>query len=73
MWNWEHHDMMGGMGLVWLLIAIVIAAVVWVSIGARYRRRRDEEETPEQVVKRRYANGEIDRETYEKTLEDLRR
>lgn len=34
--------------------------------------RRDEE-TPEEILKRRYARGEIEREDYQRRLEDLRR
>jgi glyoxylase-like metal-dependent hydrolase (beta-lactamase superfamily II) len=31
------------------------------------------DETPEQILKRRYAKGEIEREEYQRRLEDLRR
>ena len=31
------------------------------------------DETPEQILKRRYARGEIEREEYQRRLEDLRR
>jgi uncharacterized membrane protein len=34
--------------------------------------RRDDE-TPEQILKRRYAKGEIDSEEYQHRLADLRR
>ena len=31
------------------------------------------DETPEQILKRRYAKGEIERDEYERRLKDLRR
>jgi hypothetical protein len=34
---------------------------------------RSTEESAEQILKRRYARGEIDREDYERRLNDIRR
>jgi len=34
---------------------------------------RSTEESAEQILKRRYARGEIDREDYERRLDDIRR
>lgn len=63
------------MGLFWILvIAIVIAAIVWaVRSGTDSSRGKPQGESPEEVLKRRYARGEISREEYEQTLSDLRR
>jgi putative membrane protein len=64
---------MGGwMGLWWILIIAAIAAVIGFAVVAS-RRGGASRASPEQALKRRYANGEIDRETYERTLSDLRR
>ena len=63
---------MGGMGLVWILL---LAALVAVVVIAGQRSRRGELNvggSAEQTLKRRYASGEIDRETYERMLSDLR-
>ena len=74
-WKWP----MMGMGLFWiLLIALVIAAVVWaVRSGSSSSRAgppgEPRGESPEETLKRRYAQGEISREEYEQTLSDLRR
>ncbi len=62
---------MGWMIFWWALAAVLAIAVVW-ALLARWGRRPDER-SPEQVLKERYARGEIDRETYERMLEDLRR
>ena len=67
--HWDGWHMGGWMGFWWLFIVLVLIALVWFAVIAP--RRSDE--SPEQAVKRRYANGEIDRETYERTLSDLRR
>jgi putative membrane protein len=69
-WNSDWH--MGWMGLWWILIVPVLIALVWFALSAR-RRRDGARESPEQVLKRRYANGELDGETYERKLEELRK
>lgn len=61
------------MMLVWLF---VVGAVVWLVWRALRERSvagecRDQT-TAEELLKRRYAEGEIERETYERMLDDLR-
>jgi uncharacterized membrane protein len=64
---------MGWMSLWWwIFIVPVLIAVVWFALSAA-RRKDSAQESPDQVLKRRYANGEMDRGTYERKLEDLRR
>jgi putative membrane protein len=67
---------MGGMGwwmALWWVLALL--ALVWfvrlVARGGGIAARDDE--SPEQILKRRYARGEIEREDYQRRLEDLRR
>ena len=57
----------------WILIVPVVIAVVWFALSATRRRGDGVQESPEQVLKRHYANGEIDSETYERKLEELRK
>jgi hypothetical protein len=60
---------MGWMMIWWILGFATIAAVLWVVLaGGRGGLR----ESPEQILKRRYAAGEIDRETYHRMLTDIR-
>jgi putative membrane protein len=61
---------MGWMGLGWLLLAATIAFVVWAAARAS-RGAGGESGSPREVLKRRYAKGEIDRETYQRMLRDL--
>ncbi len=70
-WLW-----MAFMPLLWI---VVIGLVVWVVIrltqgprGGRYREDgRERRETPEEILDRRYASGEIDTETYTEARERL--
>lgn len=71
--HWDGYWHMGWMWIWWLLILVVVAAVAWVVVTAARKSGGPAQETPEQVLKRRYAKGEIDRETYQRMLEDLRR
>jgi len=71
MWNGQMG--WGGMGILWVILAlIVIAGVLTIYQGVR-EARRQRQDTPEQVIKRRYAKGEIDRDTYQRMLDDLRK
>lgn len=69
-WNGDWH--MGWMWIWWLLGIAAVAATLWVVVSAG-RRNGGTDESPEQVLRRRYAKGEIDRETYERMLQDLRK
>lgn len=73
MWGW---GMMGaGMGvamiLFWVVIIVLaIAAVRWLLAAAPGRPGAGE--TAEDILKKRYARGEIQKEEYEAKLRDLR-
>lgn len=77
----ESEAWMGGMWFVWLLVLLLVVAVGWFAASAASRGRRLRSngpqepggESPEQTLKRRYANGEVDRETYQRMLADLKR
>lgn len=53
------------MGVPWVVILVV--AVVLIG------RSRGGPESPENVLKRRYASGEINKDQYDRMLQDLRR
>jgi putative membrane protein len=54
----------------WLAVLILLVWVVARGAGSQSWRI---DETPEQILKRRYARGEIEREEYERRLSDLRK
>ena len=70
--GWAGH----GVGLVLMLLfwALVIVALVFLAraLMARTGRRRSDEAALE-ILKRRYAQGEIDREEFERKRSDLMR
>jgi putative membrane protein len=63
-WGWSW--------IFWVFLIIVAALIVAWALGPR-RRVRYSSQTPEEILKMRYARGEIDREEYQRRLEDLRR
>jgi putative membrane protein len=77
--HWDYGWQMGGMWLFWLLGLLLLAALVWVIVRTASnaqgssRAASREDDSPETILKRRYARGEIDRDEYERRLEDLRR
>ena len=72
--------MMGGFGamfLVPLLVIVILGVVIWVAVGATQKTGAGSDgsdyktETPLDILKRRYARGEIDKEEYETKKKDL--
>lgn len=63
---------MAGMWLWWLIATVVIAAVAWAVVRSTLRDNGEAAESAEDVLKRRYAAGEIEKEEYDKRLRDLR-
>lgn len=64
-----------GMALFWIVVVgLIVAVVVWLAnSGAGGRFGPPRQESPEDILKRRYARGEIDDEEYHRRLEELRR
>ena len=59
---------MGGMGFGWFIWIIVVAVVVWGILQFTNRNQlqnSSNSETPLDILKRRYANGEITKEEFE--------
>jgi len=70
MYGWDGGWHMGWMGLGWLLLAILVAVVAWGTTRLAQGTHRAGS-SPREVLKMRYAKGEIDRDTYERMLRDL--
>ena len=71
---WWHHEGFGWFalfgGLLWLILWGTIIYLV-VSVVASGREHRPREDDPLEIVKRRYAKGEITREEFEQIRKDL--
>ena len=63
---------MGGF-FIWVLFWIGISALIWHGRGGRsYRHRHGfSEQTPLDILKTRYAKGEIDKQEFEEKKKDL--
>jgi putative membrane protein len=71
---WPYMGSMGWWMVLWWLVAIVVLVlVVRLVAGSLGVPGTRADEPPEQILKRRYAKGEIEREEYQRRLEDLRR
>lgn len=71
---WPYMGSMGWwMAFGWVIGLAVLILLVWViaRTAGGFPGRADE--SPEQILKRRYARGEIDREEYDRRLTDIRR
>ena len=76
MWRWDgfHAGWMGWWMGLWMLFWLgVLILLVWIVARAASSKGWRTDETPEQILKRRYARGEIEREEYERRLTDLRK
>lgn len=68
--------MMGGfgMGWWWIIGIIVLIAVIW-PVSQRFTRSnnvpRETEKTALDILKERYANGEINKQEFEERKQDL--
>jgi putative membrane protein len=70
--EWNEVGHMGGMWIWWILGIVVVGALAW-GVLRSPARDGDAGVSAEELLKRRYARGEIDKEEYEKRLQDLRR
>ena len=66
------NQMMGWMWIWWIVglaVVLLLARVVIAPFGGR----TPDTESPETILKRRYARGEINRDEYLRQLEELRK
>jgi putative membrane protein len=75
MGGWGYGMMGGGimMFLIWLPLLVGAGALVWyfASSAQRGTSAPGREESPLDILKRRYARGEIDREEYERMRREI--
>lgn len=67
-------DHMGWMGLWWILALGVLVAFVWVvARAASSSAGTRETDSPEAILKRRYARGELNDQDFDRQLNNLRK
>jgi putative membrane protein len=69
-WGW------GGMWIGWIIWLVIIAAIIWVVVSLIGRSKRGEEnvhptESALDILKKRYAKGEITKEQFDQMKKDL--
>jgi putative membrane protein len=68
--------MFGGMWFGWIFWIIILAVIIWAVIQFTNRPQQGPpgnkaEESPMDILKKRYAKGEINKEEFEKIKKDL--
>ena len=61
------------MGFMWVLLAILLIGTLLMLMRFLAKVADRRMESPEHILRRRYAAGEIDEETYERMVEKLSR
>lgn len=55
----------------WFIIIVLVVFVIRAVINSGQNKQRMDKETPIEILKRRYANGEIDEEEFQKRKKEL--
>jgi len=61
----------GGMWVFWILVIVAIIFGIKVAVGGNERNDNHAEESPLEILKKRYAHGEIDEEEFSRRRKDL--
>jgi len=68
---WGNHHFMGGyMWLFWIIVLIVVVLLIKWIIDSTSQKNKNKE-TPLEILKKRYAKGEIDKEEFEQKKKDI--
>ncbi|TAK35963.1 MAG: SHOCT domain-containing protein [Chloroflexota bacterium] len=60
-----------GMGLGWLIWIVIIGLVIWAVVAFSGNGGSRQSESPIEILKRRYARGEISKAEFELSKQDL--
>jgi putative membrane protein len=71
-WGWgDRMDFGHGGGYMWIILLIIVGVVVYLIIQNTRSKADTDKETPLDILKRRFANGEITKEQYEEMKKKL--
>lgn len=70
--GWASGTGMFAMGLFWILIFVLLATLIWflVKKGSQ-SSKQPSDKTPLEILKKRYALGEIDEEQYRRMKKEI--
>lgn len=70
-----HDYMFGGMWFTWIFWLVVLILIIWFIVNQLNKDKQDSQsdiqESPIEILKKRYAKGEITKEQYEQMKKDL--
>ncbi|HCY74735.1 MAG TPA: electron transporter RnfE [Ignavibacteriales bacterium] len=70
-----HDGFMGGMWYGWIFWLVILIVIGWVIVNQMNKNKRDsqlpQQESAINILKKRYAKGEIDKEEFERMKKDL--
>jgi len=70
-----HDSFMGGMWYGWIFWLVILAVIGWVIFNQMNKNKRNiksqQQESALDVLKKRYAHGDIDKEEFERMKKDL--
>ena len=55
----------------WLILIILIAVIIYLVVQNRNSKLKEQRETPLEILKKRYAKGEITKEEFKSIKKDL--
>jgi putative membrane protein len=71
--DWGHMSWGYGGALMWLIFLVLIGVVIYFVVrGEKWMKRDAGDETAIDILKKRYAKGELTKKEYEKMKEDLK-
>jgi putative membrane protein len=71
MMDWEHMGYGYGGVIMWIILILIIGIVAYFVIKGQKSITKDDEETPLEILKMRYAKGEISKQEFEKMKKDI--
>ena len=70
-----HDFMFGGMWFAWIFWIVIIGLIIWLLVNQSNRNKQffqpPQQESAIDILKKRYAKGEISKEEYEQMKNDL--